>query len=120
MRASTRKLAGQLLKNWIRFQFLKFIGRPGRPQAVSLEITHECIAKCIMCNSWKIPREIPNLPMEDWGGTLTTEDYREIGRMVRAAALRCGGGSFGLLEGGYNHQVLDQNVMALIEGLSGG
>ncbi len=56
---------------------------------------------------------------DDWGGTLTTEDYREIGRLVRKAAARCGGGCFGILEGGYNHRVLGQNVMALIEGLSG-
>ncbi|UCF56698.1 MAG: histone deacetylase family protein, partial [Deltaproteobacteria bacterium] len=56
---------------------------------------------------------------EDWGGTLKTDDYREIGRMVRMAAQRCGGGCFGILEGGYNHQVLGYNVMALIKGLSG-
>jgi acetoin utilization deacetylase AcuC-like enzyme len=57
---------------------------------------------------------------DDWGGTLKTEDYREIGRMVREAAERCGGGCFGILEGGYNHRVLGRNVMTLIEGLSGG
>jgi len=56
---------------------------------------------------------------DDWGGTLKTEDYREIGRMVREAAARCGGGCFGILEGGYNHLVLGLNVMALIEGLCG-
>lgn len=56
---------------------------------------------------------------DDWGGTLKTGDYREIGRMVREAAARCGGGCFGILEGGYNHRVLGHNVMALIEGLSG-
>jgi len=57
---------------------------------------------------------------DDWGGTLKTVDYREIGRMVREAAERCSGGCFGILEGGYNHRVLGHNVMALIEGLSGG
>ena len=56
---------------------------------------------------------------EDWGGVLRTEDYHEIGRQVRAAALRCGAGCFGILEGGYNHRVLGQNVLALILGLSG-
>jgi len=56
---------------------------------------------------------------EDWGGTLETDDYKEIGRLVRAAALRCGGGCFAILEGGYNHQVLGYNVLALVEGLSG-
>jgi acetoin utilization deacetylase AcuC-like enzyme len=38
---------------------------------------------------------------------------------VKAATTRSGGGCFGILEGGYNHQILGQNVMAMIEGLSG-
>jgi acetoin utilization deacetylase AcuC-like enzyme len=49
---------------------------------------------------------------------LFTEDYFEIGKLVKTASLKCGGGCFGILEGGYNHQVLGQNVMALIQGLS--
>jgi acetoin utilization deacetylase AcuC-like enzyme len=56
---------------------------------------------------------------DDWGGTLITDDYREIGRMVLNASKHHGGGCFAVLEGGYNHQVLGHNVMALIEGLSG-
>jgi len=53
----------------------------------------------------------------DWGGTLRTDDYREIGRMVLEAARRAGGGCFGILEGGYNHAVLGHNAMALLEGM---
>ena len=56
---------------------------------------------------------------KDWGGVLTTEDYFEIGQMVRAAAQRQGGGCFAVLEGGYNHSVLGYNVAALMRGLSG-
>jgi len=56
---------------------------------------------------------------QDWGGTLETDDYRIIGRTVLAAAKRCNGGCFGILEGGYNHQILGFNVLALMEGLSG-
>jgi acetoin utilization deacetylase AcuC-like enzyme len=52
--------------------------------------------------------------LDDWGGLLRTEDYFEIGRMVRESATRSGGGCFAILEGGYNHQVLGANVMALI------
>jgi acetoin utilization deacetylase AcuC-like enzyme len=55
---------------------------------------------------------------DDWGGLLLTQDYFKIGQLVKAAASRFGGGCFGILEGGYNHQVLGQNVMALIEGLN--
>ena len=56
---------------------------------------------------------------EDWGGTLATEDYRDMGRMVRETATKRGAGYFALLEGGYNHVVLGYNTQALIEGLSG-
>lgn len=56
---------------------------------------------------------------EDWGGTLKTEDYRTIGSMVRERAEENRGGCFAILEGGYNHDVLGQNVLALIGGLSG-
>lgn len=57
--------------------------------------------------------------LRDWGGLLATEDYHQIGTMVRSASARRGGGCFGVLEGGYNHDVLGQNVLAFIEGLSG-
>jgi acetoin utilization deacetylase AcuC-like enzyme len=55
---------------------------------------------------------------DDWGGLLRTEDYFEIGGMVRESAKKSGGGYFAVLEGGYNHQVLGANVMALINGMS--
>jgi acetoin utilization deacetylase AcuC-like enzyme len=56
--------------------------------------------------------------LDDWGRTLSTEDYLKIGKMVAQAAKRVGGGFFAILEGGYNHQVLGYNVQALIEGMS--
>ena len=55
---------------------------------------------------------------EDWGGLLATEDYLLMGRLVKDAAKRTGAGYFGILEGGYNHNVLGQNVLALLEGMS--
>ncbi|MBW1704733.1 MAG: radical SAM protein [Deltaproteobacteria bacterium] len=81
MTVSTLKLAGQLLLNGLRFQYLKWRGLPGKPQAISLEITHNCIAKCIMCNIWKIPSEVSDLSMEDWIGFLSSDlfsDLREL------------------------------------------
>jgi len=56
--------------------------------------------------------------VNDWGGVLLTEDYETIGKLVRSAARRNDGGCFGILEGGYNHQVLGNNVLALIRGFS--
>jgi acetoin utilization deacetylase AcuC-like enzyme len=55
----------------------------------------------------------------DWGGTLETSDYRVMGRQVREAAARNGGGCFAILEGGYNHEVIGDNALALVQGLSG-
>jgi len=78
---STIALAASLCKNGLRFRYLKRRGRPGRPQAVSLEITHRCIARCVMCNIWRIPAETQDLAMEDWLCLLRSdlfEDLREI------------------------------------------
>ena len=57
--------------------------------------------------------------VDDWGGLLYTEDYEEIGRCVRTTADRNGGGCFAILEGGYNHDVIGENAMALIRGMTG-
>jgi acetoin utilization deacetylase AcuC-like enzyme len=56
--------------------------------------------------------------IDDWGGLLATEDYFSIGALVSQAARSCGAGYFGILEGGYNHEVLGHNVAALMDGLS--
>jgi acetoin utilization deacetylase AcuC-like enzyme len=56
---------------------------------------------------------------EDWGGLLTTEDYRTIGSWVKKYSLAfCQGRRFGVLEGGYNHNVLGRNVRAFLEGMA--
>ena len=56
--------------------------------------------------------------VDDWGGLLTTEDYRIIGQAVKEAAQKnCQGRRFAVLEGGYNHLVLGKNVKAFLEGL---
>lgn len=55
---------------------------------------------------------------DDWGGILETEDYREIGKIVKNyAEEKCMGRRFAVLEGGYNHYVLGKNVRAFVEGL---
>jgi len=54
----------------------------------------------------------------DWGRMLKTQDYQRIGELVKVHSLQnCGGRRYGLLEGGYNHDVLGENVRALLEGL---
>jgi acetoin utilization deacetylase AcuC-like enzyme len=58
--------------------------------------------------------------VEDWGGLLATDDYYTLGRMVRRAAEDRQAGCFGILEGGYNHDVLGLNVKAFIRGMGAG
>jgi len=60
------RLAAQLVVNGAYFRYLKYTGKPGKPAAVSLEITHDCIAKCVMCNIWKIPHDVPSLSVDQW------------------------------------------------------
>ena len=81
MNGSVLKLAARLALNGLRFQYLKRTGRSGKPQALSLEITHRCIAKCIMCNIWKIPAHVEDLPLARWIELLSSNlfsDLREL------------------------------------------
>ena len=63
-------LAGRLLYNGGRYRCLKGMRLPGRIEALSLEITHHCVCKCIMCNIWKIPHTVPELDLTDWADLL--------------------------------------------------
>ena len=81
MSGTVIKLAGRLALNGLRFQYLKRTGHPGKPQAISLEITHHCIAKCIMCNIWRIPSHVKDLPLAQWINLLSSDllsDLREL------------------------------------------
>ncbi|UCG01192.1 MAG: histone deacetylase family protein [Candidatus Heimdallarchaeota archaeon] len=54
---------------------------------------------------------------KDWGGLLTTEDYKSIGKIIREYSEDQGScRRFGVLEGGYNHYVLGKNVRAFLDG----
>jgi len=53
----------------------------------------------------------------DWGGVLKTEDYMQVGRILKEFSEKvCDGKRYGVLEGGYNHTVLGKNVRAFLEG----
>ncbi len=56
---------------------------------------------------------------EDWGGLLKTDDYYSIGTWAKQYAIEhCRGRRFGVLEGGYNHTVLGQNVKRFLQGFT--
>ncbi|KXB08395.1 acetylpolyamine aminohydrolase [candidate division MSBL1 archaeon SCGC-AAA382M17] len=55
--------------------------------------------------------------VDDWGGKLTTSDYREIGYMVKKfSEEKCKGRRFAILEGGYNQDVLGMNASSFVKG----
>ncbi|AGK61683.1 Deacetylase [Archaeoglobus sulfaticallidus PM70-1] len=54
--------------------------------------------------------------VDDWGSYLMTEDYREIGKIIREFSERCDGRRYAVLEGGYSTKVLGKNVKAFIRG----
>ena len=67
-----------LIKKGILFRHMKFTGKAGSPQAVSLEITQGCIARCIMCNIWKTPNNILDLPALKWLKMLSSNFFTDL------------------------------------------
>ncbi|MBU2498696.1 MAG: radical SAM protein [Proteobacteria bacterium] len=78
MSNSSLQLIGWLLRNGLRFQYLKRTGKPGKFEALSLEITHHCISKCIMCHIWKIPHETPSLSADHWIRLLSSDLFSDL------------------------------------------
>ncbi len=55
--------------------------------------------------------------IEDWGNKLYPEDYYELGNLMKKYSEKlCDGRRFALLEGGYNHDVLPNNVDSFSQG----
>ena len=55
-----------LVSRGIRYRFLKASGLPGRPEALSMEVTRRCVAKCVMCNIWQMRTISKELDAHDW------------------------------------------------------
>jgi MoaA/NifB/PqqE/SkfB family radical SAM enzyme len=49
-----------------RYRYLKASGRPGRIEALSMEVTRRCVAQCVMCNIWRMQPDEPELEATDW------------------------------------------------------
>ncbi len=78
MTDSLTALAGRLVANGIRFRYLRAAGNVSKPWAVSLEVTHRCIAKCLMCNIWQIPRDTPFLSADQWLQLLSRDLFTDL------------------------------------------
>ena len=49
-----------------RFHELKLSGEAAPIEALSLEVTRRCVARCLMCNIWRMEDEQPELTAADW------------------------------------------------------
>jgi len=55
--------------------------------------------------------------IDDWGHLLYPEDYTELGKLMKKYSKNlCEGRRYALLEGGYNHSVLPNNVDSFCQG----
>ncbi len=89
------------------------------PESIDREIYLEEVSKALEATQADIIAVSAGFDnhVNDWGGLLHTSDYKRMGEWVQQATLRNGGGCYGLLEGGYNHNVLGKNVLAFLEGI---
>ena len=74
-------LAGRLFINGLRCRLLKRLRRPGPIQALSLEITHRCICRCVMCNIWQIPHGTRELPLSAWADLLAEDVFANLAEL---------------------------------------
>ncbi len=55
--------------------------------------------------------------IDDWGHLLSPEDYFKLGSLMKEYSEKlCNGRRYALLEGGYNHNVLPENVDSFCQG----
>lgn len=73
-----RGIVRKLLFNALRYRLLKRTGRPGRLEAISLEVTHRCLCRCQMCNIWQIPSQVSDLPLSAWIGLLSSPELQGL------------------------------------------
>lgn len=62
----TNRLLLTLALRGARYHLLKISGRPGRIEALSMEVTRRCVARCVMCNIWRMRPAAPELAAGDW------------------------------------------------------
>ena len=68
----------RLAVNGLRYRYLRKTGGGSKPEALSLEITRRCLAHCIMCNIWKTPPDLPELPMAEWMKVLSSPIFTNL------------------------------------------
>lgn len=78
MKEHTPALFLNLIEKGILFRYLKFKGKALKPQAMTLEVTQNCIARCIMCNIWKNKNHTPELTTGLWLEMLSSHFFSDL------------------------------------------
>ncbi|WP_300464950.1 radical SAM protein [Desulfobacula sp.] len=78
MKTHTVKLILGLVKKGIFSRYMKFLGKASLPQAISLEITQNCIARCMMCNIWKTNPRTADLSAPKWLELLSSTFFADL------------------------------------------
>ncbi|MGB6066421.1 MAG: radical SAM protein [Desulfomonilaceae bacterium] len=68
----------RLARNGLRYHIARLTGASCPIQALSLEITYRCIARCTMCNIWKIPTTVQDLPLSEWIKLLASSELKQL------------------------------------------
>lgn len=74
-------ITAKLLRNALRYRLRRLMGKPSLPQAVSLEITRRCVARCMMCNIWKEPDPQSDLSCDQWLSFLDDPLFRRLSEL---------------------------------------
>jgi MoaA/NifB/PqqE/SkfB family radical SAM enzyme len=75
---TTHRLVSRLIINGLKYRFHRLSGFSGVIEALSIEVTHRCMARCLMCNIWRIPAHVPDLPVDDWLMLLGQPAFRRL------------------------------------------
>lgn len=66
----------KLLLRAMAYRFYRYTGAKVLPQALSIEITRRCIARCVMCNIWK--DKVQDIGIEKWLELLGSSSLRRL------------------------------------------
>ncbi len=75
---TTHRLVSTLIVNGLKYRFHRLSGLSAAIEALSIEVTHRCVARCLMCNIWRIPAHVPDLPVDDWLMLLGQPAFRHL------------------------------------------
>jgi MoaA/NifB/PqqE/SkfB family radical SAM enzyme len=75
---ATHRLVSKLIVNGLKYRFRRLAGLSAAIEALSIEVTHRCVARCLMCNIWRIPAHVPDLPVDDWLMLLGQPAFRHL------------------------------------------